>query len=180
LGRGWKQAQAARARHDSILPDLRFFPQIRIMKAILLILPLLCALVLPVLAKDGELPSPEETVRKLYEDHLKDDSAFSKGRKNGDWEFRFGEALLVALRSENWSFDPLLFAQDHDVKKVDVRLIDSDPKGNSLVLVSFVNFGEPMRVIVALQATDHAHRIENIINPANGSSVSRDLAFEAD
>jgi len=150
------------------------------MKTILPLIPLVFALVLPISAKDGEIPSPEEIVKKLYEDHLKDDTALSKGRKNPDWEFRFGENLRAALRSENWSFDPLLFAQDHDVKKVAVRLIDSDAKDNSLVLVSFVNFGEPVRVIVSLQATDHGHRIENIINPADGAIVSRDLAFEAD
>lgn len=142
-------------------------------------IPLFCALFLPLTAKDGEIPSPEITVRKLYEDHLKNGNTLGNSRKSTDWDFRFGEALRVALRSENWGFDPLLFAQDHDVKKVDVRLIDSDTRGNSLVLVSFVNFGEPMRVIVALQATDHGHRIEHIMNPADGSSVARDLAPEA-
>lgn len=150
------------------------------MKAILLLIPLVCALVLPLSAKDGEIPSPEETVRKLYEDHLKNDSALSKDRKAPEWEFMFGEDLLKALRSPNWGFDPLFFGQDYDVKKVAVRQIDSDPKGNSIVLVSFVNFGEPVRLIVTLRHTDHGHRIENIVDPFNGVGLIRDLAFEAD
>lgn len=131
----------------------------------------------PLAAEDGKIPTPEETVRKLYDGHLKDDTAFSKEESRAKWDFMFGEELRKALKSEGWGFDPLFFGQDHDIKKVDVRQIDKDDKGNSLVLVSFVNFGEPVRLVVALRHTDHGHQILNIVQPSTGVGLIRDLVY---
>lgn len=145
---------------------------------------LLCCLSLvlftPLFAQDGVIPTPEETVRTLYEGHLRDGAALGGQRDDPMWRFRFEEELLKALRSKQWNFDPLWFAQDDDVEKVEVRGIDDDGRGRSLVLVSFVNFGEPVRLVVSLNHTDHGHRIVNIVNPKNGISLVRDLAPEAD
>lgn len=134
----------------------------------------------PLLAQDGVIPTPEETVRSLYDGHLKDGGALAGQRDDPTWEFRFEDALLRALRAEHWNFDPLWFAQDDDVKEVKVRQIDDDGRGGSLVLVSFVNFGEPIRLVVSLNHTDHGHRIVNIVDPNNGASLVRDLAHETD
>lgn len=130
------------------------------------------------MAQDGVIPSPEQTVRSLYDAHLKDGAALAAQRDDPAWEFRFDEGLLRALRAEHWSFDPLWFAQDDDVKEVKVRQIDDDGRGGSLVLVSFVNFGEPVRLVVSLNHTDHGHHIVNIVDPKNGISLVRDLAAE--
>lgn len=138
------------------------------------------ALFTPLLAQDGVLPTPEQTVRSLYDGHLKDGAALGGQRDDEMWVFRFEEDLLKALRSKHWGFDPLWFAQDDDVKEVKVRQIDDDGRGGSLVLVSFVNFGEPVRLIVSLNHTDHGHRIVNIVDPKNGVSLVRDLAPEAE
>lgn len=134
----------------------------------------------PLLAQDGVIPTPEETVRSLYAGHLKDGATLAGQRDDPTWEFRFEDALLRALRAEHWNFDPLWFAQDDDVKEVKVRQIDDDGRGGSLVLVSFVNFGEPIRLVVSLNHTDHGHRIVNIVDPKNGASLVRDLAHETD
>lgn len=133
-----------------------------------------------VVSQDGVIPTPEETVRVLYEGHLANGSALSGQRDDPSWQFRFDKDLLKVLRSKHWNFDPLWFAQDEDVKEVQVRLIDENGRGGSLVLVSFVNFGEPMRLIVCLNHTDHGHQIVNIVDPKSGTSLLRDLAPEAE
>ena len=134
----------------------------------------------PLMAQDGEIPSPEQTVRSLYEAHLADGGALANARGDEMWVFRFDEGLLKALNSEHWGFDPLWFAQDSDVTEVDVKLIDEDGRGRSLVLVSFENFGKKFRLVVALNHTDHGHHIVDIVDPQNGTSLVRDLAPAAE
>ena len=130
----------------------------------------------PLMAQDGEIPTPEQTVRSLYEGHIADGSALASRRGDEMWIFRFDEGLLKALNSEHWNFDPLWFAQDDDVTEVDVRLIDEDGRGRSLVLVAFENFGKQFRLVVALNHTDHGHHIVDIVDPQSGISLVRDLA----
>lgn len=128
------------------------------------------------MAQDGVIPSPEKTVRSLYDGHLKDVASLGGNREDPMWMFRFDEKLLQAMRAEQWNFDPLWFAQDDDVEEVEVRQIDDDGRGGSLVLVSFENFGEPLRLVVSLKHTDHGHMIVNIVDPKTGVSLVRDLA----
>lgn len=147
-------------------------------KSALFLLPFLVATA-SLAAKDGDISTPEATVKKLYEEHLKDKGPIAEREKRKDeLHFHFGEAMRKALERNGWGFDPLVFGQDFEVKELTVKEIDRDRKGNVLVLVSFLNFGEPNRLIVALSHSDHGYRIENIVEPSTGISVIRDLSSD--
>lgn len=145
-------------------------------KAARFLLPLvLCTVALA--AEDGEIPTPEATVRKLYDEHLRDKGPIAeRDKRKSELAFLFGEGMRKALAGDRWGFDPLVFGQDFDVKDLAVKEIDRDKRGNALVLVSFLNFGEPTRLLVALKHTDHGYRIENIVDPVTGVNVVRDLS----
>jgi len=139
------------------------------------------ALLLPGLAAIAEeetIPSPEETVERLYAEHLEGRGALVDVERRQFWLFMFGEELVQALESPHRGFDPLFFAQDHEIEDLEIREIDHDEVGNALVLVGFTNFGRPTRLVVAMHHTDHGYRIDNIVEPATGTSLVRDLAID--
>lgn len=129
-------------------------------------------------AKDGEIPSAEETVKTLYTEHLAGKGALLDPERKQFWNFIFGEDLVKELKSGNWGFDPLIFAQDAEVKDLKVKEIEKDDKSNSLVLVTFTNFGERTVLVVATSLTDHGHRILNVTQPSTGVDLIHDLADE--
>jgi len=141
----------------------------------------LFALILPGLAAIAEeetIPSPEETVTRLYAEHLEGRGALVDEERREFWLFMFGEELVQALESPQRGFDPLFFAQDYEIDHLEVREIDHDDLGKALVLVSFTNFGRPTRLVVAMHHTDHGYRIDNIVEPKTGTGLVRDLAVD--
>lgn len=127
-------------------------------------------------AKDGDIPSPQETVQKLYTDHLAGKGLLIDEAMQSQWDFCFSPELIKSLKAAGRGFDPLFFAQDEEIKDLTVSGIEKDERGNSLVLVTFKNFGKPVRLVVSLHHTDHGHRIDNIVEPATGIDLIHDLA----
>ena len=127
-------------------------------------------------AADGDIPEPTDAVKKLYSEHLDNKGILLDRTARTTWEFRFGPELCEALKNDHWGFDPLVFAQDHDIKNLTIKEIDRDDHGRVLVLVSFKNFGKSIRLVVAMNHTDHGYRIENIVEPETGIDLINNLA----
>jgi hypothetical protein len=137
-----------------------------------------CLLVQAAPAKDGELPTAEQTVKKLYADHLENKGLLVDEDLRAHWDFAFGGDLVKVLKSENRGFDPLFFAQDVEIKDLRVKEIYRGGKSNTLVLVTFSNFGQHTALVVSCSLTDHGFRILNITQPATGVDLLHDLAGE--
>ncbi len=148
-----------------------------------LILNVLCGFLVSIStvnAGDRDIPTPADAVRKLYTEHLANKGVLVDQEARPAWEFLFGTELRKTLKKKIWGFDPLVFAQDHDIKDLTVKEIDRDDQGRAWVLVSFKNFGKSMRLLVAMNHTDHGYRIENIVDPESGTDLIHDLASDAE
>jgi hypothetical protein len=130
-------------------------------------------------AEDGKVPTAEETVTKLYADHLANKGMLVEEDKRQVWTFAFGEELVKVLKSDDRGFDPLFFAQDAEIKDLKVKEIDRDEKANTLVLVTFKNFGKRTALVVSCMLTDHGFQIQNITEPATGVDLLNDLAGDS-
>ncbi len=128
-----------------------------------------------VLAADGDIPKPVDAVKKLYTEHLANKGVLVEKKARTTWEFRFGPELCEVLKKDHWGFDPLVFAQDHAITDLAIKEIERDDHGRVLVLVSFKNFEKPIRLVVAMNHTDHGYRIENIVEPETGIDLINDL-----
>ncbi len=131
-------------------------------------------------AADGDISEPADAVRKLYTEHLANKGVLVEKEAKDYWEFRFGTELSKVLKKGDWGFDPLVFAQDHDIEDLSVKEIERDARGRVLVLVSFKNFGKTVRLVVAMNHTDHGYRIENIVEPETGIDLINDLSTSAE
>lgn len=146
------------------------------MKPFLAILVGFFVLLTPVPAADGDIPEPADAVRKIYTEHLANKGVLADKEARKTWEFVFGAELCKVLKKPDWGFDPLVFAQDHDIEKLVVKEINRDKSGRVLVLVTFTNFGKSIRLVVAMNHTDHGYQIENIVDPESGTDLIHDLA----
>jgi hypothetical protein len=125
-------------------------------------------------AADGEFPPPDQMLLKWYQEHAAGKGVFLDEKAESKWSFVFEPELAAIVGARRWSYDPLYFAQDAEVKDVKTRVIDQIG-GQALVLIAFTNFGEPVRLIAHLNVTDHGWRLANIVHPALGSSLLSDL-----
>ena len=139
-----------------------------------------CSMVLllanPTFAKDGDPATPAEVVKKLYTEHLANKGPLADATAKKSWSTLFGADLLKALKSGNWGFDPLVFAQDHELKDPVFKEIDRDDSGNVFVLVTFKNFDQSVRLIVAMKKSGEGYLIENIVEPATGIDLINNLS----
>jgi len=130
------------------------------------------------IAEEERIPTPEETVERLYIDHMQGQGALVDEERREFWIFMFGDDLITALKAPQRAFDPLFFAQDFEIENLEIKEIDHDDIGNVLVLVRFTNFGKPSRLVVAMHHTDHGYRIENIVDPTTGTNLIHHLASD--
>lgn len=114
-------------------------------------------------------------VRQMYADHQKQKGLFADEKRRSEWPKFFSEDLVKELKKE-WGFDPLLFAQDFEIKNLSVRSIHQGNDGRGLVLVTFRNFGEAVQLVVACNREGFGFKIENITQPSTGIDLLNDLA----
>jgi hypothetical protein len=107
---------------------------------------------------------------KWYQEHAAGKGVFLDEKLEKNWDFVFEPELKAVLAKRNWGQDPLFFAQDAEVKDIKTKIVD-ETGGKALVLISFTNFGEPVRLVAHLRVTDHGWRLGNIVDPANGSDL---------
>jgi len=130
-------------------------------------------------AADGEIPPPQQTVLKWYQDHAAGKGIFLDPTQVKFWDFIFEPELAGLIRKKNWGQDPLFFAQDSDVTEIETQLIEQFG-GQSLVLIRFENFGEKKRLIAHLKVTDHGWRLNNIVDPLDGTSLLHHLDLDTE
>jgi hypothetical protein len=135
---------------------------------------LFCLSALILRGADGEFPPADKMLLKWYEEHAAGKGVFLDEKREAEWDFVFEPELKEVVAGRNWGQDPLYLAQDAEVKNVKTKLIDA-AGGRALVLVSFTNFGEPVRLVAHLRVTDHGWRLGNIVDPATGNDLLRGL-----
>lgn len=131
---------------------------------------------LPVFSQDET--SPAGVVKKLYTEHMADKGVLAEGTPKKSWNSLFGEELLAALKAKGWAFDPLFFGNDAEIKNLKVKEIDRDEKGSVMVLVTFMNFGERIGLVVACLETVDGCKVINITQPSTGLDLISNLAEE--
>ena len=139
---------------------------------------LVCLISLNVSAADGEIPAPDKMLLKWYQEHAAGKGVFLDKKLEKNWDFVFEPELKEVLAKRNWGHDPLFFAQDAEVKDIKTKVVD-ETGGKALVLISFTNFGEPVRLVAHLRVTDHGWRLGNIVDPATGSDLLSGLDLGA-
>jgi hypothetical protein len=125
-------------------------------------------------AADGEFPAADKMLLKWYQEHAAGKGVFLDEKRETEWDFVLEPELKVVLAKRNWGHDPLFFAQDAEVKGIKTKIVD-ETGGKALVLISFTNFGEPVRLVAHLNVTDHGWRLGNIVDPATGSDLLNGL-----
>lgn len=165
---------------DWPLIDDAFYRQAQGMKIILTVFAGFAISLNVLFAADGDIAEPAEAVKTLYAEHLANKGILQNPEAQSTWEFRFGPELCEVLKKGDWGFDPLVFAQDHEIKDLVIKEIERDRQGWVLVLVRFENFGKVVRLIVAMNHTDHGYRIANIVEPETGIDLINDLSSSAE
>lgn len=125
-------------------------------------------------AADGEFPAADKMLLKWYQEHAAGKGVFLDEKRESEWDFVFEPELKAVVAKRNWGHDPLFFAQDAEIKDIKTKVVD-DIGGNALVLISFTNFGEPVRLVAHLRVTDHGWCLGNIVDPATGSDLLNGL-----
>lgn len=137
---------------------------------------LFCFLSSNALAADGEFPAADKMLLKWYQEHAAGKGVFLDEKRESEWDFVFEPELKSVVAKRNWGHDPLFFAQDAEIKDIKTKVVDANG-GNTLVLISFTNFGEPVRLVAHLRVTDHGWRLGNIVNPVTGSDLLNGLGM---
>lgn len=122
-------------------------------------------------AADGDILPPEKQLEKWYGQHLKGEGPLLDESQREFWVFMFGEGLQKFLKKGDWGADPFLFAQDADIKELEIKRIPTGEQPFALVLITFKNFGQRVELVASMEVTDHGWRLLNIVKPDDGQSL---------
>ncbi|MGE0827803.1 MAG: DUF3828 domain-containing protein [Hyphomonadaceae bacterium] len=119
-------------------------------------------------ASSAVIQDPAAAIRPLYDRYITAPAQWPALEESAPWSDDL-RAQLVAMmaRSEAINepildFDPLIGAQDGDIRAVTVGTDSLVPESHAVVRARFVNMGEPKEIVLDLVWQNEAWRVDNV------------------